>query len=162
MTLGAAGAAAAESLKIGFVNAARVSSEAPQAEEARRKLESEFAGRDQELVAMQREARQLEERLARDADVMSESEQRELERQLVSRQREIRRVQDEFREDFSMRRNEELGKLQRRIVEAIHELAKEEGFDLIVSDGVIFASDQVDITNKVIERLGTGESGSRR
>jgi outer membrane protein len=52
-----------------------------------------------------------------------------------------------------MRRNEELAKLQRRIIEVIQQLAKDEKFDLIVSDGVVYASDQVDITGKVIERL---------
>ncbi len=152
----------ASGLKVGFVNPARVSAEAPQAEAARQQLEREFAPRDQELVAMQRDVRELEERLQRDAAVMRESEQRELEREILARKREIRRMQDEFREDFNMRRNEELSKLQRRIVETIHALAKEENFDLIVSDGVIFASDAIDITTKVIERLGREHRGSNQ
>jgi outer membrane protein len=147
-----AGTAAAE-LKVGFVNPARVSAEAPQAEAARQKLEKEFAPRDQDLVTRQKEVRELEEKLARDAAVMKESDQRRLERDILSQKREIRRTQDEFREDFNLRRNEELAKLQRRIVETIQEMAKEEGFDLIVSDGVIYASTKVDITNRVIERL---------
>jgi outer membrane protein len=32
-------------------------------------------------------------------------------------------------------------------------LAKEDKYDLIVSDGVIYASDRIDITGKVLERL---------
>lgn len=147
-----AGSAAAET-KIGFVNAAKVSAEAPQAEAARQKLEKEFQPRDQELFAAQKEIRALEEKLARDGLVMSESERSRLERDVLSRKRELRRMQDEFREDFNMRRNEELAKLQRRIIETIQQLAKEEQFDLIVSDGVVFASDRIDITPKVIDRL---------
>jgi outer membrane protein len=85
---------------------------------------------------------------------MGEAERRRLDRQSRDQRRELKRAQEEFREDFNLRRNEELGKLQRLVYEAIVILAKEEGFDLIVNDGaVIFASTQVDITDKVISRL---------
>lgn len=153
LTLVGAQGAWAEDLKIGYVNPARVSSESPQAEAARRKLEQEFAPRDRELVQMQKELQKLEEKLNRDGAIMSESERRELEREIVERKREIRRTQEAFREDFNIRRNEELGNLQRRIVDTITQVAKERGFDLVVSDGVIFASDRVEITNLIIERL---------
>lgn len=147
------GTAPAQELKIGFVNPAKVSNEAPQAEAARRQLEQEFAPRDQELVEMQQALQKMEERLNRDGAIMSESERRELERKIVERKREIRRAQEAFREDFNIRRNEELGKLQRRIVDTITQVAKEQGFDLVVSDGVIFASERIDITDLIIERL---------
>ena len=160
--LAAASVAGAAELKVGFVNAARVSAEAPQAEAAREKLEKEFAPRDQELVGLQQEIKELETKLERDAAIMKDSERARLERDLMSRQREIRRAQDEFREDFNLRRNEELGKLQRRIIETIQQLAKDEGFDLIVSDGVVFASDRVDITAQVIERLQREARGAQR
>jgi len=139
--------------KFGFVNAARVSAEAPQAEEARAKLEREFSPRDREIADEQSDIRQMEERLSRDGAMMSEDDQRRLQRDVVSRKRDLRRVQEEFREDFNLRRNEELGRLQRRIVDTINELAVEMGFDLILSEGVIYASESVDITEQVLERL---------
>lgn len=147
------GNAGAAELSIGFVNAGKVSAEAPQAEAARQKLEKEFAPRDQEILAAQKETKAIEDKLARDAAVMKEAERARIERDVVSRKRDIRRMQDEFREDFNMRRNEELAKLQRRIIEVIQQLAKEDKFDLIVSDGVVYASERVDITAKVIQRL---------
>ena len=51
--------------------------------------------------------------------------------------RDAKRSQQEFSEDFNARRNDELGKLQRRIVEAIKSIAKDQEFDLILTDGVI-------------------------
>jgi len=153
LAMASAGAAQAQDLKIGFVNPARVSSEAPQAEAARHKLEQEFAPRDKELVDKQKQLQQMEDKLKRDGAVMSEAERNKLERKVVEQKREIRRAQDAFREDFNIRRNEELSKLQRRIVDTITQVAKERGFDLVVSDGVIFASDRIDITNLIIERL---------
>jgi outer membrane protein len=145
--------ALAKEVKIGFVNVAQILQEAPQAEEARKRLEQEFAPRDKRLVNQQKELEKLQEKLNRDAAVMSESERSKLEREILSKQRELKRAQDEFREDFNLRRNEELGKLQREIFEAIKALAKEEDYDLLLTDGVVYASDKVDVTEKVKERL---------
>ncbi len=161
MLVGSHGLVFADS-KIGFVNAARVSSEAPQAEEARAKLEREFSPRDREIAEQQSEIRRMEERLSREGAVMSDDEQRELQRMVVTRKRELRRVQEEFREDFNLRRNEELGRLQRRIVDTINQLASEMEFDLILSEGVIYASEKVDLTDRVIDRLREDHEAGRR
>ena len=150
--LAGAGTAAAE-IKIGIVNPAVLLEKSPQAEAARKRLEREFAPRDRELVRRQKELRKLEERLARDGAVMSEAERRKLEREIRSRRRDIKRAQDEFREDFNIRRNEEFGKLQRQVYRAIVSLAKEEKYDLILGDGVLYAGKKVDITNRVLQRL---------
>lgn len=146
-------AASSAELKIGVVNTARLLDQAPQARRARAELEQEFAPRDRDLVETQRELRRMEDSFARDGNAMNEAERRNLEREIVGQKREIRRATDEFREDFNIRRNEELARLQRRIYETIVEVANQEGYDLILEAGVIFASDQVDITEKVLQRL---------
>lgn len=153
LLMGCAMGAAAEELKIGVVNAAKVLEEAPQAEAARGKLEREFAPRDRELVNMQRELQSLEEKMSRDAAVMSEEQRRQLERDIVAKKRDVKRAQEEFRDDLNIRRNEEFGKLQREIVAAIGALAEEEGYDLILGEGVIYAGPKVDLSQKVVTRL---------
>lgn len=140
-------------LKIGFVNVPKVLEKAPQAESAKKRLEQEFAPRDKTLVAQQKEIQALEDKMSKDSAVMSDSERRNLEKDLMSKQREAKRAQQEFSEDFNLRRNEELGKLQKRIVEAIRSIAKDEGYDLLLTDGVIFAADQLDVTAQVQKKL---------
>ena len=45
-------------------------------------------------------------------------------------------------------------------IDVIQALAKTENYDLVVSEGVVFASERVDITDKVISRLqATFKSG---
>jgi outer membrane protein len=144
---------AEEAARIAFVNTPQVLEQAPQAEAVRNTLQSEFAPRDAELVAEQKKVKALEEKLARDGAVMSEEERRKLERDILSQKREIKRTRDEFTEDFNIRRNDELAKMQREIALSIVTLAKEKGYDLILENGVIYASDRVDITNEVIARL---------
>lgn len=149
----AAGSAGAANVKVGFVDVSRVLDQSPQAEEARQRIQAEFAPIDQEILRMQREVRALEEQLVRDGAIMANSERMRLEREVLSRKRDLRRNQEEFREDLNLRRNQELQKLQRQVVLTIRAMAKSEDYDLVISDGVLFASERVDITRMVLERL---------
>ncbi|NOZ53472.1 MAG: OmpH family outer membrane protein [Gammaproteobacteria bacterium] len=148
--------------KIGFVNAARVLEDAPQAEAARKQLEKEFAPRDQAIVGMQKDLKKLEDKLARDGAIMSETERRKLERDVISRKREVKRKKEEFREDLNIRRNEAFEKLRKRVFEVIVNIAEKQKYDLIVSDGVVFASKHIDITHDVVKRLKTEMSSSKK
>jgi len=140
-------------LKIGFVNIPLVLEKAPQAEKAKKRLELEFSPRDRQLVAQQKDIQSKEERLNRDSGVMSDSERSRAEKDLLNQKRDAKRKQQEFSEDFNARRNEELGKLQRRIVEAIRSIAKDQNFDLLLTDGVIYASEKIDVTAQVQSKL---------
>lgn len=142
-------------LKIGFVNIPAVLEKAPQAEKAKKRLEQKFSPRDKQLVAQQKEIQSLEEKLTRDASVMSDSQKANLEKDILNKKRDAKRSQQEFSEDFNASRNEELGKLQRRIVEAVRAIAKEDDYDLLLTDGVIYATDQIDITAQVQKKLST-------
>ena len=80
---------------------------------------------------------------------------------VCSKRRELKRSQDEFRDDLNIRRNEVLSKLQKVMYEATVSLAKEQGFDVILGQGVVYSSDRVDITDKVLKKLATDfKSGS--
>ncbi len=140
-------------LKIGFVNVPKVLEKAPQAEKAKQRLEKEFSPKDKQLVAQQQEIVKLEEKYNKNANVMAESAKRKLESDIMAKKRDAKRAQQQFSEDFNLRRNEELGKLQRRIIDAIKELAKEENFDLLLTDGVIYTNDDIDVTARVQAKL---------
>jgi len=148
-----AGTAFAESYRIGFVNATRVFEESPQYQAARERLETEFSRREKELLSNQKQLKQLEEKLQRDGAVMSESEAKRLERDILSRSRKLKNAQTEFREDLNLRQNEEFKKLRTQIREVIQDVGKSEKIDLIVSDGVVYYSKKIDISDLVLEKL---------
>jgi outer membrane protein len=152
LLVAATGIQAAE-LKIGFVNAAAVLEKAPQADLARQNLEKEFSPRDKAIIKAQKTMRKLEEKLSRDGAIMSESERRKLERDIIAQKRDMKRTQDEFREDLNIRRNEAFEQLRRRVFEVINTIAKSEKYDLVLTDGVVFAGKDIDITTKVVGRL---------
>jgi outer membrane protein len=148
-----AAAPALANTKIGFVNTEKLLREAPLSVTAQKKLEREFAAREQELQKLAKQARDLQAQLDKDGVTMSDSERKVKERDLGNLNRELQRQGREFREDLNLRRNEELGQIQERARKAIQEIARAEKFDLIVEQAV-FVDPKSDITDRVMKALG--------
>ena len=146
--------ASAAELKIGYVNAVRVIEQAPQGKAALKRLETEFSPRDKELVRMQDRIKVVEGELEKNSLVLKESDRQSKEREVVSLKRDLKRATQEFREDYNVRRNEELLALQKIVHKAIVEIAKQERYDLILHEGVIYAGDKIDITEQILKTLG--------
>ena len=143
----------AQELKIGVVNIPLLMDRAPQTQAAMTALEEEFQPRQRDILAKQKELEDLAERVNRDLAVMGETERRNAERDVRELQREVTRLQEEFGEDFNLRRNEELGNLQRAILQEVQNYAQTAGYDLIVGDGVLYASSAVNVTGLVLEAM---------
>ena len=143
----------AAELKIGVVNAGAVLEQSPQKTQALSRLEKEFSARGKSLETKLKALRSDQDKLAKDSAILGADEQKSKERQILSDQRELKRLQDEYSEDLSIRRNEELRKLEQKIAQTIVDLAKKESYDLVVYQGVIYASDKVDMTAQVLELL---------
>ena len=139
--------------KIGFVNATRIMNEIPQADQIRKNIKDEFAPRDNKIVKMQAELKKLEEKLAKSADIMTAASRTTSEKKVFTLKRDIKRAREEFTEDLNIRRNEELGKLQKLVYQAIISFAKQNDYDMILGDTVLYSSRRVDVTDNVIARL---------
>jgi len=145
--------AMAQEVKIGVVNVPVLMEQAPQARVAMAALEEEFQPRQRAIVAKQTEFKDLTEKVQRDIAVMGETERRNAEKDLRDLQREVARLQTEFQEDLNLRRNEELGNLQRSLLKEVQDYAQAAGFDLVVGDGVLYASTAVNITENVLRAM---------
>ena len=142
--------AAAQDMKIGVVSLQALIERAPQTKSAMDALQEEFAPRQRELVAKQKEYEELATKAQKDFAVMGETERRNAEKDLRDLQREVTRLQNELREDLNLRQNEEYGLLQRAMLKEVQDYAQQQGYDLIVGDGVLFVSNSVNITEEVL------------
>lgn len=148
------GVAAQESPRIGYVNMKRVIDNAPQTQRGRQKLEQQFASRNNEILEMEKRLGDLQNKLLRDAKIMTDAERADLELLIRSVTRDVRRLKDEYTEDFTVRFSEEQNLLIRRVDSAVKALAQQENMDLVLPDtSVVYASERVDITDKVLQRL---------
>ncbi len=145
--------AQAADYKIAVVNPAKVLESSPQYDAALSKLEKEFEPKNRDLISIQKDVKQMMEQLEKDGAIMSVKEKQDLEREVVFKRQKLKSGQDELRVQLNLRRNEELGQLQKEILNSIQTVAKEENFDLVIGNGIFYASDRIDITQKVIDRL---------
>ena len=145
--------ASAQEVKIGVVNVPVLLDRAPQTKAVMDSLQEEFAPRQREFVAKQKELEELGAKVQKDVAVMGETERRNAEKELRDLQRDVARLQQEFREDLELRQNEELGNLQRSLLKEVQDYAQAQGYDLIVGDGVLFASTAVNITEEVLRAV---------
>lgn len=145
--------AAYADLKIGYVDASKVLDQAPQAEQVTNKLKQEFAPRDKALQQSRKELKDLEDKMARDGAIMSDAERGKLERDIMVKKRDLQNAADAFRDDLNLRRNDEMNKLLAVVQQAIVGIGKEQKYDLIVYEGVAYASDAIDLTDEVLKKL---------
>ena len=144
-----------QELKIGFVNLDRVLRDAVPAKVAQTKLEAEFNRREKELNEADGRLKGASDKFEKDAPTLGEGERVRRQRELVDQDRELQRKRREFQEDLNQRKNEELSSVLDRANKVVKQIFDQEKFDLIVQEAV-FASNRVDITDKVIKALNGG------
>ena len=152
--------ASAQDLKIGVVNVRVLMQNSPQWQAAAESLQEEFAPRQREIVAKSKEYEDQAAKYQKDAAVLGETERRNAEKDLRDLQREVTRLQTEFQEDYNLRQNEEMSNLQVAILQEVQAYASAQGYDLIVGDGVLYASGAVNITEAVLRAVETNYQAS--
>lgn len=140
-------------LRIAVVDPNRIVEESPQYESARKVLLEELNERESTLIDQQDAIDRLQKRLERDATLMSEDELQRLQNDIRSRTRRLRYEKEEMQADFALRKNELRTRLVKQVEEVVAQIAREKGIDLILTDGVVYFSERMDVSAEIIERL---------
>ena len=141
-------------LKVGFVEVQKILQEAPQTIEINKKLEKEFNVRSDKLKTDIKTLNDRQTAFNKDSLAMKDSEKESKVKGLDQLRIDIQRKDRELKEDFNIRKNEELAVLQDQVNKAVTSVAKAEGYDLVVYNGVAYANEKIDITDKILKSLG--------
>lgn len=141
----------ARDLVVGFVDVPRLIDKSPQSIEAGKRLEKEFAPRQKSINDGREELAAMREKLKKEALVMTAAQQEELELNIRSLERKLKREEQDFREELNIKKNNEFKKVRQLVLEAILKFANTGEYDLILSEGVVFAHNRIDITDKIID-----------
>ncbi|MEZ5463733.1 MAG: OmpH family outer membrane protein [Lysobacteraceae bacterium] len=153
LLLGGTAAAQDGSGRIAYVDMQRLIDSAPQVVNARARLQTEFAERDRALDADVERLAALEDRIRREADLMSADDARALRQEADALRSSIQRTRERLSQQLGSRIDEELDRAWPDIEASVAEYAREAGYDLVVGSPVIYASGRVDITDRVLDRL---------
>jgi outer membrane protein len=140
-------------LKIGVVNYSKLLQEAPQAKAAQEALRGEFSGKQRELATQQAGLKAKQDKLEKDGATMTADQRAKAEKELRDGNRDYSQKLNDYQEDFNTRQNEELSRLQSALIAEVQSFALSQKFDLVLADGVIFASPVLDVTTSVLASL---------
>ena len=141
-------------VKIGFVQVDKILKDAPQTQTSNKKLEKEFKARTESLKKIIQGIQKEEKDFSKNSLTLSDTDKEKITRKLQQDKIDAQRTERELREDIDLRRREEINSLQGQVNQTIEKLAKEKKYDLIVYQGVAYASPAIDITDMVIKSLG--------
>ena len=140
-------------LNVVAVNINRVMLEAPKFKSANQAIDSEFKIKTDQLKSKANEIKTLQENFKRDFDTMSDDQKRVKAEEIQTKAKDFNDREKTIIQEFNQKRNEKLQELQKLLSSQIQSLAQEQGYDLVLTQGVAFATPAVDITDKLITRL---------
>lgn len=155
--------AAAQDLKVAVINTEQVLLESATGKAALDELRQLREAKEAEGKALQTEAEDLRKRLTEGRLSLAEDKIAELEQQLEEKGIALRRFQDDASRELNKRRDEVLASIDRKVLPIINQVGQEQGYALIFrkfESGLVFASDEIDITAEIIRRLDASATAS--
>jgi outer membrane protein len=141
----------AQQLRIGYLDMKQVLDRAPQVMAGRDQLDLEFRPRNDAIEFQERQVQTMEDRLQQ-GDIAEDARLR-LDRDLREMRRNVNRQKEDLRDELSFRRTEEVQKLEDQINQAVQVIARENGYDLILSSPVVYADSSLDVTQLILDQL---------
>ena len=143
----------AAGLRIAVVNYGQLLQESPRAKAAVASLRAEFAPKQRGLQVEANALKAREATLKKNEATMTQDQRDQAELDLRERYQDLARKQTEIQDDVNTRRNELMSQLQHTLVQVVQNYAKQQRYDLVLADGVIYADSTLDITPAILSAL---------
>ncbi len=142
-----------ETVKIGYIDTQKIVSNLPQYQQSVDEISKEFEPKKQELLDLFKHIELLRVKI----NTINKSEKKEnlqLEiSKLASLEESFKKETEFWQETMNNNKIELLQKNELLINITINDIAISENYDLILYENAAFVSDEINITNKVIERI---------
>jgi len=125
-------------------------------QKAAKELEDRMAPRKKELDGKQAEIRELQERLQKGGNTLSDSAKEDLTRNIDQKTKSFNRQVEDAQAELQQEQQKVLNQLGQKMMQIIDLYAQEKGFSVILdvsnqNTPVLYASNTVDITKDIIE-----------
>jgi outer membrane protein len=148
-------AGAASGTKIGVISIRQAIASTAEGKQAGAELQSQFAPRQNELEALNKQIADVRQRLDAGGGKLSQDEQTRLTRQGEQLTRQLERKQNEYQEDVNAAQGEVFDRIGRKMVDVLDRYSHENGFVLMLDSSaqntpILFASTNVDVTQDIV------------
>lgn len=139
--------------KIGFVDMETLINNSPQIREAQSSISSEFEIQYSDIEQKESDLKLLENRITKDGAIMTLSELSKLQERARILDRQVRRAKEDLKDAISIRNNQVLNNIQKELNEIVTQYAKDNGYDAILINAILYVSDEMDITQEILQIL---------
>lgn len=144
--------AAAQTLKIGYVNMVRIEQESPTTARSVETLKREFEPRREQIQELQKRIVATREQFEREQDKLPPADAQARGREIGDMMRQSDQMVLRFQEELEQRRRELRAAFIQEVRAAIKIVGDAEKFDVILQEAV-FARPAIDITDQVIKAM---------
>ncbi|WP_236014093.1 OmpH family outer membrane protein [Marinobacterium alkalitolerans] len=142
----------AEKVAVLGVEEALLSSDAAQS--FREELKKEFADDEKQLVSLEKQARELRDKLQKNAGLASEDDLKQMRMQFQKAFGEYQRRGQALQQQRGEREKAFFAEMRPRLDKAIRSLIESEGYDVILSkQATVYTAESADLTSRVIDLL---------
>jgi len=145
--------AVAADLKVGVVSVERILTEAPQVDAVNTSMLERFGPQRDALQSLEKEITKMQENYKRNELVMTEDKLNELKKEIITKIQSLKQKEALLQQEVTTVRNQELAVLQQQVRAIIDDISKKGKYSLVLSEGVAFADDKLDITDKVLDNM---------
>jgi outer membrane protein len=146
-------AVTAADLKIGVVSVERILSEAPQVDAVNTSMLERFGPQRDALQKLEKEITAMQENYKRNELVMTEDKLNELKKEIITNIQKLKQQEAVLTQEVATVRNQELAVLQQQVRAVIDDIAKTGKYSLVLSEGVAYTDEKLDITDKVLDKM---------
>lgn len=151
-----AAAGSANGTKVGVINVRQAIVTTAEGKQASAELQTQFAPRQNELEAVNKQINDLRQRLQSGAATLSEEEKARLTAQGQRLAAQLERKNNELQEDVNAAQGEVVDRIGRKLVDVLDRYARENGFVVIFDSSaqnspILYASSNVDVTPEIIK-----------
>ncbi len=143
----------AADLKVGVVSVERILSEAPQVDAVNTSMLERFGPQRDALQSLEKEITKMQENYKRNELVMTEDKLNELKKEIITKIQGLKKKEALLQQEVATVRNQELAVLQQQVRGIIDDISKKGKYSLVLSEGVAFADEKLDITDKVLDKM---------
>lgn len=142
----------AQKIAVLSVEQALLSSDA--AKSFREELKKEFADDEKQLVALEKQARELRDKLQKNAGLAAEEEIKQMRLQFQKAFAEYQRRGQALQQQRAEREQAFIAEMRPRLDQAIRALIDSEQFDIVISkQATVYSANSVDLTARVTQLL---------
>jgi len=149
-------------LKVAVIEVQRIITDSQAGKAVLATLEKYGKEQQDKLTAKRDEIEQLRNRISEGQLSLSEDRLEALQKDLETKSIELRRLADDAQRELNRRQEEAFKEIERRVMPILQQIGKEGGYTMIFrkfESGLVYATEEIDITGQVISRLDAAAQG---